>query len=89
MVAVTTVAAMVPAGVVFTESLSDPSDNSNPSCFGAYARSESGPAGTRHYVRKAGSHRSSPGSVDDLAGFVGDINQSRPCPPPPTDFEQL
>ncbi len=80
---------MVPAGVVFAEPSSDPIDNGNPSCFGAYARSEPGPPGPGTTFVKPVVEVAAPGGVDELAGFVGDINQSRPCPPPPTDFEQL
>ena len=85
-VAVTMVAAMVPAGVVFAESLSDPSNNSNPSCFGAFSRSESGPPGPGTTFVQPVVTVAAPGGVDELAGFVGEINQSRPCPPPPTDL---
>ena len=60
-----------------------PSDNGNPSCFGQFARSAPmGPGPGTVFVRPV-TTAFAPGGVDELAGFVGDLNQNRPCPPPP------
>jgi hypothetical protein len=90
LVAVTMVTAMVPAGAVFAESLSDPSDNGNPSCFGAYARSEPAPPpGPGGVVSDAATGLAmtgpeSPGSgTDEVANNIGAVQRVRPCP---TDY---
>lgn len=86
-VAVITVAAIMPAGVVFAQSLGGPIENGNPSCFGQYARSEPGSPGPGKIFVKPVVTLAAPGAVDELAGFVGEINQNRPCPLSPTNFE--
>ena len=86
-VAVTMVAATVPAGVVFAESLSDPIDNGNPSCFGTYARSEPGPPpGPGFFVSDAATYLAGTGTpesgTDEVArqiGLVQDVRQDV-CP---------
>ena len=88
MVAVTMVAGMVPAGVVFAESLSDPSDNGNPSCFGAFARSEPGRPGPGESVGDAAKGLAvtgpeNPGSgTDEVAQEIGPVQHVRQgvCP---------
>ena len=87
MVALTTVAVMVPAGVVSAESLSDPGDNGNPSSFGAYARSEPapppGPGGVVSAAATglATTGSESPGSgTDEVADDIGTVQRVRPCP---------
>ncbi len=87
MVAVTTVAAMVPAGVVFAESPSDPIDNSNPSCFGIYAGSEPGPqTGPGEFVSASATFLAEPGTpesgTDEVASQIGLVQQVRQtvCP---------
>ena len=89
LVAVIMVAAMVPAGVVFAESPSDPIDNGNPSCFGTYARSEPGPPpGPGEFVSDAATGLAMPGpespgsGTDEVAsqiGLVQDVRQDV-CP---------
>ena len=87
LVAVTIVAAMVPAGVVFAESLSDPIDNGNPSCFGAYAGSEPGPqTGPGESVSDLATFLAEPGTpesgTDEVASQIGLLQQVRQdvCP---------
>ena len=89
-VAVTMVAAMAPTGVVFAESLSDPSDNGNPSCFGAYARSEPfPPPPPGDYVSTAATGLAMPGpefpgsGTDEVATEIGLVQLVRQdvCPP--------
>ena len=58
-----------------------PIDSGNPSCFGAYARSEPGPPGPGTTVVKPIVTVVAPQGVDELARFVGLVNQTRPCPP--------
>ncbi len=88
MVAVTMVTATVPAGVVFAESVSDPIDNGNPSCFGAYARSEPvPPPGPGEFVSDAATGLAEPGTpesgTDEVASQIGLVQHVRQevCPP--------
>ncbi len=83
---VTMVAAMVPAGGAFARSPSVPIENGHPSCFGEFARLKPGSPGPGTTFVKPVVTLAAPGGVDELAGFVGDLNQNRPCPPPPTTF---
>ncbi len=87
-VASTIMVAMVPAVVASAQSLRDPIENGNASCFGHFARSEPGSPGPGTTFVKPVVTLAAPGGVDELAGFVGDINQSRPCPPSSTNLEQ-
>ena len=79
-------ATMVLSGTAFAQD--PPTDEGNPSCFGAYARSEPSPPGPGTTFVKSIVTVAAPGGVDELAGFVGELNQNRPCPPPPANFEQ-
>ncbi len=75
-VAATIVAAMVPAGSAFAQSLSDPIENGNPSCFGAYARSEPvPPPGPGEFVSDVATTLAEPGTpesgTDEVASQIG------------------
>ena len=86
---VTLVAAMavttVLSGAAFAQ---DPPTEGNPSCFGGYARSEPGPPGPGTTFVKPIVTVAAPGGIDELTDFVRELNQTRPCPPPPANFEQ-
>jgi hypothetical protein len=82
--AVVVAATMVLAGTAFAQS-----ENANPSCFGVYAQNNTAGGeqpGPGFFVKTV---TTAPGPVDELAGFVGDINQRRPCPTTRADFEGL
>ena len=84
--AVVVAATMVPAGTALAQS-----ENANPSCFGRYAQNNTagGEQPGPGFFVKTVTTAAAPQGVDDLAGFVGEINQSRPCPTTRADFEKL
>jgi hypothetical protein len=86
-VAVVMAETMAPAGVVFAQPPSDPIENGNPSCFGAYARSlPAPPPGPGDFVSGAattlaGTGPETPGSgTDEVAQNIGPVQHVRPCP---------
>ncbi len=85
-VAVVMAETMAPAGVVFAQPPSDPIENGNPSCFGAFARSEPGPPGPGEFVHEAATTLAGPGTpgsgTDDVARNVGLVQHVRQdvCP---------
>ncbi len=77
----------VPAGIVFAQPPSDSIERGNPSCFGAYARSEPGPPpGPGDFVSEAATFLAesvNPGSgTDEVARHVGLVQHVRQdvCP---------
>lgn len=85
-VAVVMAVTMAPAGVVFAEPPSDSIDDGNPSCFGAFARTEPGPPGPGEFVHEAATTLAEPGTpgsgTDDVARNVGLVQLVRQevCP---------
>ena len=83
-VAVVMAETMAPAGVVFAQPPSDPIENGNPSCFGAYARSEPGWPGPGESVSFAAYTLAGTGTpesgTDEAARNIGLVQHVRPCP---------
>jgi hypothetical protein len=86
-VAVVMAETMAPAGVVFAQPPSDPIENGNPSCFGAYARSEPGPPpGPGEFVSGAATDLAGTGTpesgTDEVAQNIGLVQHVRQdvCP---------
>ena len=72
------------AGSAFAQPPSDPIENGNPSCFGAYARSEPGWPGPGEFVSGAATFLAGTGTpesgTDEAAQNIGLVQHVRPCP---------
>ena len=85
-VATFVVAMLLPAAAAFAQPASSLPQNGNPSCFGAFARSEPGPPGPGQFVRTDATTLAGPGTpgsgTDDVASNIGLVQLVRQevCP---------
>ena len=85
LVAVVAVVTVALSGMAYADPPSEPPiDSGNPSCFGEFARNiPNGPGPGTTFVKPI-TEVAGPTNVDELAEFVGTVQQVRPCPLEPT-----